>query len=197
MITVVNPCRRDLTLFASRGVRIAYGFNPFPPSDPGWDLQLRLFAHFTPQPRHYGTLPTNCGNHKSMKINRQHNKVGPVLEPYQILGTRSIMRGDHVVSQYHVQWGHDGLIDDSWEDDAHFLKMFPEFNLEDKVAVDERNNDIDTYRANRMHEEVNVASQNEEAVTNKGHVAANPHFQGLRRSKRERINNQRLKELGD
>ncbi|MED6119713.1 hypothetical protein PIB30_014084 [Stylosanthes scabra] len=56
VITVVNPCRRALTI-ASRGVRIAVtDLTPFLPSNPMGDSQLRSFAYFTPQPRHYGTL---------------------------------------------------------------------------------------------------------------------------------------------
>ncbi|MED6146628.1 hypothetical protein PIB30_036314 [Stylosanthes scabra] len=75
VITVVNPCSMDLTL-ASRGVRIAItDLTPSSPSDPMGDSQLRSFAHFTPQPRHYRTLLANCGNHKSGKINGQHNSM--------------------------------------------------------------------------------------------------------------------------
>ncbi|MED6169050.1 hypothetical protein PIB30_017618 [Stylosanthes scabra] len=77
VITVVNPCRRDLTL-ANRGVRIAVtDLTLFLPIRSYGDSHLSSFAHFTPQPRHYGTLLANCGNHKSGKINGQHNSVPP------------------------------------------------------------------------------------------------------------------------
>ncbi|MED6222131.1 hypothetical protein PIB30_061426 [Stylosanthes scabra] len=76
LVTVVNPCRRDPTL-ASRGVRIAVtDLTPFLPIQPMGDWQLRSCAHFPPQPRHYGTLLATDGNHKSRKINRQHNNAG-------------------------------------------------------------------------------------------------------------------------
>ncbi|MED6143844.1 hypothetical protein PIB30_009654 [Stylosanthes scabra] len=63
--TKLNPCREALTV-VGRGVRIAVAdLTMFLPILPMGDRHLRSFAHFNPQPRHYGKLLAtrnhNCG----------------------------------------------------------------------------------------------------------------------------------------
>ncbi|MED6192909.1 hypothetical protein PIB30_014243 [Stylosanthes scabra] len=56
------------------------GFQALVPCCRGELRTLRSFAHFTPQPRHYGTLLATNGNYKSRKINRCV-RIGNVATP--------------------------------------------------------------------------------------------------------------------
>ncbi|MED6206941.1 hypothetical protein PIB30_031283 [Stylosanthes scabra] len=103
------------------------------------------------------------------------------------------MRGDQEIHQSLVQWGQDGLQDNSWEDSFQFFKLFSEFNLEDKVVLDGESNDTSIVVTNQ--ETSNHATLGDTIVTNFGQVSADPQFEGLRRSKKERTNSNRLEGL--
>ncbi|MED6160390.1 hypothetical protein PIB30_051167 [Stylosanthes scabra] len=106
------------------------------------------------------------------------------------------MRGNQVISQCQVQWGHDGLVDTSWKGTAQFIKHFPEFNFEDKIALDGWSNDMNI--AHSQSKEMIHAAQPKEVVTNSGQMASDPLLAGMRRkSTRERISNKQLEDFDD
>ena len=57
----------------------------------------------------------------------------PIIQPVSILHSRVILRGQHQVTQYLIQWeGLDAAVV-TWEDHDKLQQAFSEFNLEDKV----------------------------------------------------------------
>nr|KYP75484.1 hypothetical protein KK1_008222 [Cajanus cajan] len=60
-------------------------------------------------------------------------EFGPLLQPYNILQTRTIVRGNQFVSQLLVQWQGTDVSKATWEDAVSFQEQYPIFNLEDKV----------------------------------------------------------------
>ncbi|XP_072064358.1 uncharacterized protein [Arachis hypogaea] len=125
--------------------------------------------------------------------------VGPVLEPSRILSTCSIMRGDRLVPQCQVQWKQSNLTETTWEDVHHFHKLFPEFNLEDKVVPDGEGNDTNIANEeyiSKSEEYINKSQAGLEGriVTNHGQVAAGPPISDSRKSTREKTNSKWLED---
>ncbi|MED6210333.1 hypothetical protein PIB30_118622 [Stylosanthes scabra] len=122
------------------------------------------------------------------------SEIGPILEPTCILAQRSVIRNGKDVLQWQVQWGRDKLSETSWEDVDHFLKIFPDFNLEGKVVFDGVSNDMNKEvisDAKEVH-----ANWQGNSVTASGQLVADPQSSGLRRSNRMRYNSSRLKDFG-
>jgi hypothetical protein len=59
------------------------------------------------------------------------------IYPVRVLGTRIIMKNGSSVPQSLIQWKDKTIDDVTWEDDVVIRGQFPEFNLEDKVLIEE------------------------------------------------------------
>jgi hypothetical protein len=103
------------------------------------------------------------------------SEIGPILQPISVLDTRIIIQGSTPVPQMLIQW--EGLDPSAatWEDKAEIELIYPNFNLGDKVNF----NGGSIARADDSASQTNFHSDPE--VTN------------VRRSKRNRIPNTRLK----
>ncbi|XP_020967649.1 uncharacterized protein LOC110266920 [Arachis ipaensis] len=141
---------------------------------------------------HISTLKKFRGDQESqyLPLPLTTTELGPILEPYRILSQRSILRGDKEILQWQIQWGQGAVTETSWEDVDQFLKLFPAFNLEDKVALDEESN----VRRRNEEEHINkkLTTSEENIVTTEGQLALNQHDEGPRRSTRERTKSKRL-----
>ncbi|XP_077234234.1 uncharacterized protein LOC143876425 [Tasmannia lanceolata] len=60
----------------------------------------------------------------------------PLVQPSQVLATRTIQRGQSLCSQVLIQWSGLPPSDATWEDASEIQRLFPALNLEDKVPFD-------------------------------------------------------------
>ncbi|MCH95015.1 Ty3/gypsy retrotransposon protein, partial [Trifolium medium] len=81
--------------------------------------QLKLFKGDTQEP--YLPLPLTV------------TEMGPVMQPAQVLATRTILTGMHQVQKVLVQWENVLQDEATWEDFEDIQASYPNFNLEDKV----------------------------------------------------------------
>ncbi|XP_072066649.1 uncharacterized protein [Arachis hypogaea] len=101
--------------------------------------------------------------------------------------------------QCQVQWGQGNLTETTWEDVHYSHKLFPEFNLEDKVVADGEGNDVNIANEeyiNKSEEYIykSQAGLEGRVVTNHGHVTAGPPISGSRKSTMEKINSKWLED---
>ncbi|GAV88903.1 Chromo domain-containing protein [Cephalotus follicularis] len=64
-----------------------------------------------------------------------------LISPLAIVGRHSIWRQGNWIDQILVQWQDSPLEDATWEDVQEFQKLYPAFDLEDKVFLQEGRND--------------------------------------------------------
>ncbi|QHO05971.1 Polyprotein [Arachis hypogaea] len=83
-------------------------------------------------------------------------ELGPLLEPQEILGTRTVIKDGKEIIQLRIKWGQGPSANTSWESADDLRHTYPDFNLEDKVVVDERGNVTNGKKAE--HVEVNQAT---------------------------------------
>ncbi|MED6189959.1 hypothetical protein PIB30_101098, partial [Stylosanthes scabra] len=84
-------------------------------------------------------------------------------------------------------------IETSWEDVDHFLKLFPDFNLGDKVVLDRESNDMNKGMASHVGNE-HALLQGNFVATNR-QLAADPQSSGYRRSNRMRFKSSKLEDF--
>ncbi|GKD26288.1 ty3-gypsy retrotransposon protein [Tanacetum coccineum] len=65
----------------------------------------------------------------------------PIEQPVAICGTRVILHKGESVQQVLVQWAGRSPEDATWEGLSEFQKAYPNYDLEDKVSFEEREND--------------------------------------------------------
>ncbi|KAK2449192.1 hypothetical protein QL285_008410 [Trifolium repens] len=83
--------------------------------------QLKLFKGDTQEP--YMPLPLTV------------TEMGPVIQPTQVLATRTVLKGTQHTPQILVQWENGLQEEATWEDLEDIKASYPNFNLEDKVDV--------------------------------------------------------------
>ncbi|MED6182191.1 hypothetical protein PIB30_026307 [Stylosanthes scabra] len=73
-------------------------------------------------------------------------------------------------------------------------ETIPEFNLEDKVVLEEEGNDTSMGKEENTIEEHAVSKEN--SVTIQGQVEHDPNIEGCRKSNRMKVKSKRLEEIG-
>jgi hypothetical protein len=103
-----------------------------------YKLQLPLGSKIHPV-FHTSLLKRAVGNYhvqgelpKDLEISEENE-----VYPEKVLGSRSIMQGNTRVHQSLIQWKNKTADDVTWEDTEFIRGQFPEFNLEDKVLINE------------------------------------------------------------
>ena len=111
--------------------------------------------------------------------------TGPVIAPIDILQTRSIKKGSNFIPQVLVQWDNTTPLEVAWEDVNEMLDNFPNFNLEDKVAI---NGDGITMKKNRKGA-FSAKSAKGDPHGDKGNnvVSSGPKMMGQRKGMRNRM----------
>ncbi|MED6110873.1 hypothetical protein PIB30_046949 [Stylosanthes scabra] len=90
--------------------------------------------------------------------------------------------------------GHgNNLIETYWENVEQFLKLFPDFNLEDKVVLDGGSNDMSKGRIEHVENEHARVESN--SVTTELQMAVDPKLSGMRRSNRMKVPNSKYSML--
>ncbi|XP_057746886.1 uncharacterized protein LOC130966135 [Arachis stenosperma] len=116
------------------------------------------------------------------------SEEGPILSPHTIVNRRVILKNGQEVQQLQIQWGQGTGAERTWEDAAEFLQAYPDFNLEDKVEVEERGNVMNKGAVAKRGNI--IVGQNDqkraELVREIGHVEQGSNVQGVRRSSRRR-----------
>jgi hypothetical protein len=99
-----------------------------------YKLQLPSTARIHPV-FHVSQLKVFKGNVQEpyMPLPLTVTEVGPIMQPIQVLATRTILRGIHQVQQILVQWENGLQEEATWEDLEDIEASYPKFNLEDKV----------------------------------------------------------------
>jgi hypothetical protein len=99
-----------------------------------YKLQLPSTARIHPV-FHVSQLKVYKGNVQEpyMPLPLTVTEVGPIMQPIQVLATRTILRGIHQVQQILVQWENGLQEEATWEDLEDIEASYPKFNLEDKV----------------------------------------------------------------
>ncbi|XP_072060384.1 uncharacterized protein [Arachis hypogaea] len=192
-----RPYRQHSVALRKHQKLVLHYFGPFPINKKLSDVAYRV--ELPPEARIHNVFHVSAlkrfrgeGTSQYFPLPLTTTNVGPVLEPSRILSIRSIMRGDRMVTRQ-VQWGQGNLTETTWEDVHHFHKLFPEFNLEDKVVADGDGNDTNIANEeyiNKSEEYINKSQAVLEGrvVTNHGQVAVGPHISGSRKSTREKTN---------
>ncbi|XP_072062277.1 uncharacterized protein [Arachis hypogaea] len=119
-------------------------------------------------------------------------EFGPIIEPHQLLDTRTVLKDGKEVQKIQVQWGQGAGAEVTWEEANKFRRDYPTFNLEDKVVVEEEGNVMVINKKKGEVQERSVTNYNTELVTNTGHVAIDQNERGPRCSAREKVISRRL-----
>jgi len=134
------------------------------------------------------------GQHTDPYIPIQNGNLtqAPVMLPWKVLVSRTLLRGQLKIPQVLIHWQHTPTHAATWEDVANIEETFPSFNLEDKVAsngegiVTGKNGN----KGKRTKEQGFLV--NGQTVRKSLHVDEGTHTEGIRRSNRIRTTNKRL-----
>jgi hypothetical protein len=110
--------------------------------------------------------------------------LGPVLQPENVLKVRTILKGPLLVSQVLIKWKD---LDESlatWEDKHEILSCYPNFNLEDKIAVIGGSIVREPIIEPRINENISSTSVEPHAENDKGQMAQSPQVMAVRKSMR-------------
>ncbi|KAJ1415172.1 Chromo-like domain superfamily [Sesbania bispinosa] len=113
------------------------------------------------------------------------NEFGPLVNPVSALDSRTIVRNGKEVEQLLIKWDTLSIADNSWEDLEAMQQSYPEFNLEDKVAVKEGS------IVTRVKDDSKMAG---ELVKQVGHVASDAEGKEVRKSSRKRMESVKLRD---
>ncbi|KAJ1443189.1 Chromo-like domain superfamily [Sesbania bispinosa] len=116
-----------------------------------------------------------CQQAKYLPLPLTTNEFGPLVNPVSALNSRTIVRNGKEVEQLLIKWDTLSIADNSWEDLEAMQQSYPEFNLEDKVAVKEGS------IVTRVKDDSKMAG---ELVKQVGHVASDAEGKEVRKSSR-------------
>ena len=102
----------------------------------------------------------------------------PVSTPIAILANRFILKQGKKHYQILVQWSGCALENSTWEDFAEFYRLYPEFNLEDKVHSQGDGSDTSWPIKGRELEDVPVVEMQEveQTLQRPAHVRKTPEY---------------------
>ena len=113
---------------------------------------------------------------------------GQIIEPYTILGSRTVLYQGKEMEKILVQWGPNQGAATTCETTAEFLKDYPSFNLEDKIEAKGKGNVREQSINSSINEDMSLSNmisqhfETNEFVTQRGQVVEDPQVTGPRRS---------------